>query len=161
MSDFNDCTFTGRLGADPEVRKSQDGRSIVNLRLAVSDQWRDKTSGEKKERTTWVPIVIFNEGLGKVAEQYLRKGSRILVRGALSVRSWEDQSGAKRYATEIVLQGFNAVLTMLDGPQGPAGGRGDDRGYPSGGGKRTTAGGAGNGRDAPPPADDTDDEIPF
>jgi single-strand DNA-binding protein len=154
MSDLNQCTMTGRLGADPEVRRTQDGRPIVNLRIAVSDQWRDKSTGERRERTTWVPVVIYSEGMAKVAEQYLRKGSRVLIQGAFSVRDWADQSGQKRYSTEIVLQGFNATLTMLDGPSGERGARGDDR--PS----TNDRGGAS--RPVPQDfADDPVDDLPF
>ena len=147
MSDFNECTFTGRLGADPDVKTTQRGDKVVNLRLAVSDQWKDKATGERRERTTWVPVVIFSEGLVRVAEQYLRKGSRILVRGAFSTREWEASDGSKRYATEIVLQGFDAKLTMLDGPP-------RDEAKPSAGRSRGSA-------PAPSPINDMDDEIPF
>lgn len=114
---LNRCEFIGNLGADPEQRRTQSGKPVVNLRLAVSKKWRD-SNGERQERTTWVPIVIFSEGLCKVAESYLRKGSQIYVSGELSVRKWQDQSGQDRYSTEIVLQGFDATLVMLDGPKG-------------------------------------------
>ena len=126
MSDMNQCLFTGRLGADPEIKSTQRGDKVANLRLAVSDQWRDKSTGERKERTTWVSVVIWSEGLVRVCESYLRKGSRILVQGALQTREWEDQQGQKRFSTEVVLQGFNSVLTMLDGPGEKSGGRGSD-----------------------------------
>jgi single-strand DNA-binding protein len=106
--------LVGNLGADPEVRRTQDGRPIVNLRVATSDTWRDKVTGERKERTEWHRVVIFSEGLAKVAEQYLKGGSKIYIEGALHTRKWQDQSGQARYSTEVVLQGFNAVLTMLD-----------------------------------------------
>jgi len=111
---INRATLIGNLGADPEIRSTQDGRKIVNLRIATSETWRDKATGERKERTEWHRVVIFNENLAKVAEQYLRKGSKVYLEGQLQTRSWEDQTGKKQYATEIVLQGFNGVLTMLD-----------------------------------------------
>lgn len=115
---LNQCNFIGRLGADPELRRTQAGNPIANLRLAVSKKWRDRNTGERKERTTWVPVVIFSEGLAKVAEEYLRKGSLVHVTGEFSVRKWQDQNGQDRYATEIVLQGIGGGLTMLDGNQG-------------------------------------------
>ena len=116
MSDLNQWTVTGRLGADPETRKTQDGKSIVSLRLASSETWRDRNSGEKKEKTEWVSVVIFSEGLAKVAEQFLRKGSKVLVQGASKTRKWTDKDGADRFSNELVLQGFDAKLIMLDGP---------------------------------------------
>lgn len=121
MSDINQLTITGRLGADPEVRRSQDGKPIVNMRVAVSDQWRDK-SGERKEKTEWVSVVIFSEGLAKVAEQYLKKGSRVLLQGKQMTRKWQDKDGNDRYSTEMVMSGFDAKMVMLDGPKS-----GDDR----------------------------------
>ena len=116
MSDLNQWTVTGRLGADPEVRRSQDGKPIVNLRVACSDTWRDRNSGERKEKTEWVSVVLFSEGLAKVAEQYLKKGSKVLVQGAAKTRKWSDQNGQDRYSTELVLSGFDAKLIMLDSP---------------------------------------------
>ena len=118
MSDLNQCTFTGRLGADPEIRRNQEGKPIANLRLAVSDAWRDRNSGERKEKTEWISITVFSEGLCKLVEQYLRKGSRVLIQGSWKTRKWTDQSGQDRYSTECVLQGFDAKLVMLDGPSG-------------------------------------------
>lgn len=115
---LNRCEFIGRLGADPEIRRTQDGRPIVNMRLAVSENWRDKNTGERKESTEWVSVVIFSEGLCKVAENYLRKGSLIYVAGAMKTRKWTDQSGTDKYATEIVMQGFDAKLVMLDKADG-------------------------------------------
>ena len=111
-------------GADPEIRRTQDGRPIANLRIATSESWRDRSTGERKEKTEWHRVVIFNEGLCKVAEQYLKKGSKVYIEGQLQTRKWQDQSGQDRYSTEVVLQGFNSTLTML-------GGRGD-----GGGGQR-------------------------
>lgn len=118
MSDLNQCTFTGRLGADPELRRTQDGRSIANLRIACADQWRDKNTGERKEVVEWISVVIFNDGLCKVAEKYLRKGSKVLIQGQWKTRKWTDQSGNDRYSTECVLQGFGGLLQMLDPPSG-------------------------------------------
>lgn len=118
MSDLNQCTFTGRLGADPEIRRSQDGKPIANLRLAVSEAWRDRNSGERKEKTEWISVTVFSEGLCKIAEQYLRKGSKVLLQGSWKTRKWTDQGGNDRYSTECVLQGFDAKMVMLDGPSG-------------------------------------------
>ncbi|RVQ10042.1 single-stranded DNA-binding protein [Sinorhizobium meliloti] len=118
MSDLNQCTITGRLGADVEIRRTQDGKPIANLRVASSETWRDRNSGERKEKTEWFNVVIFSEGLCKVAEQYLKKGSHVLLQGKIATRKWQDQSGNDRYSTELVLQGFDAKLIMLDGPSG-------------------------------------------
>lgn len=115
---LNRATLIGNLGADPEIRSTQDGRKIVNLRIATSETWRDKQTGERKEKTEWHRVVIFNENLAKVAEQYLRKGSKVYLEGSIQTRDWTDTKGEKKYATEIVLKGFNVVLTMLDGPSG-------------------------------------------
>ncbi|WP_038035665.1 single-stranded DNA-binding protein [Thermopetrobacter sp. TC1] len=110
----NKVILIGNLGADPEVRHTQDGRPVVNLRIATTESWRDRTTGEKRERTEWHRVVIFNEGLARVAEQYLRKGSKVYIEGQLQTRKWTDQNGIERYTTEVVLQGFNCALTMLD-----------------------------------------------
>src|SRR5574337_964195 len=118
----NKVILVGNLGADPEVRRTQDGRPIVNLRVATSDTWRDKATGERKEKTEWHRVVIFNEGLAKVAEQYLKKGAKVYIEGQLQTRKWQDQSGQDRYSTEVVLQGFNSQLTMLDRAGGGGGG---------------------------------------
>ncbi len=149
----NKVILVGNLGADPEIRRTQDGRPIANLRVATTETWRDRNSGERRERTEWHRVVIFNEGLCKIAEQYLRKGSKIYIEGQLQTRKWQDQSGQDRYSTEVVLQGFNSALTMLDGRQG--GGMSD---APSGGGGdfgRTSALGGGSFDK------ELDDEIPF
>jgi single-strand DNA-binding protein len=116
----NKVILVGNLGADPEVRRTQDGRPIVNLRVATSENWRDKATGERREKTEWHRVVIFSEGLAKVAEQYLKKGAKVYLEGSLQTRKWQDQSGQDRYSTEVVLQGFNAVLTMLDRAGGGA-----------------------------------------
>ena len=111
----NKVILVGNLGADPEVRTLPSGNKVVNLSVATSESWRDKNSGERKEKTEWHRVVIFSEGLAKVAEQYLRKGSKVYLEGALQTRKWQDQSGQDKYSTEVVLQGFNSNLTMLDG----------------------------------------------
>lgn len=125
----NKVILVGNLGADPEIRRTQDGRPIANLRVATSESWRDRNSGERREKTEWHRVVIFNEGLCKIAEQYLKKGSKVYLEGQLQTRKWQDQSGQDRYSTEVVLQGFNSALTMLDGRgdnQGQSGGFSDD-----------------------------------
>jgi single-strand DNA-binding protein len=114
----NKVILVGNLGADPEIRRTQDGRPIANLRVATTDSWRDKASGERREKTEWHRVVIFNEGLCKVAEQYLKKGAKVYIEGQLQTRKWQDQQGQERYSTEVVLQGFNSQLTMLDGRPG-------------------------------------------
>jgi single-strand DNA-binding protein len=111
---INRVILIGNLGADPDIRHTNDGRLVVNLRIATSDSWRDKNSGERREKTEWHRVVIFNEGLARIAEQYLKKGSKVYLEGSLQTRKWEDQSGQERYTTEVVLQGFNSSLTMLD-----------------------------------------------
>ena len=154
----NKVILVGNLGRDPESKSFQNGGKVVNFRIATSQTWKDKASGERKEKTEWHSIAIFNEGLANVAEKYLRKGSKVYIEGALQTRKWQDQSGADRYSTEIVLQGFNSVLVMLDtqngggagGGQGGAGRRGDPQ---AGGG---SGGGYGGGF-----ADDLDDDVPF
>ncbi|MEM8573591.1 MAG: single-stranded DNA-binding protein [Pseudomonadota bacterium] len=148
----NKVILIGNLGADPEVRHTQDGRPIVNLRLATTDSWRDKNSGERREKTEWHRVVIFSEGLARVAEQYLRKGSKVYVEGALQTRKWEDQSGQERYTTEVVLQGFNSTLTMLDSRQ-QGGGMSEGGGGDFGRTKPLIGGGSFN--------KELDDEIPF
>jgi single-strand DNA-binding protein len=158
----NKVILVGNLGKDPEIRRTQDGRPIANLSVATSETWRDKNSGERKEKTEWHRVVIFNEGLCKIAEQYLKKGSKVYLEGQLQTRKWQDKEGQDKYSTEVVLQGFNSALTMLDGRAG--GGSGGemsdgDFGSPgvSGGGQRKPAmAGAGGGRRG-----DMDDEIPF
>ena len=110
----NKVILIGNLGADPEIRRTQDGRPIANLRVATSETWRDKTTGERREKTEWHRVVIFNEGLCRIAEQYLKKGSKVYLEGSLQTRKWQDKDGHDRYSTEVVLQGFNSQLTMLD-----------------------------------------------
>ncbi|MCK1306887.1 MULTISPECIES: single-stranded DNA-binding protein [unclassified Bradyrhizobium] len=160
----NKVILVGNLGKDPEIRRTQDGRPIANLSVATSETWRDKATGERKEKTEWHRVVIFNEGLCKVAEQYLKKGAKIYVEGALQTRKWTDQSGVEKYSTEVVLQGFNSTLTMLDGRSGGGGGGsfGDEPGGDFGSSgpvsstpRRPVAAGGG-GRNS-----DMDDDIPF
>ena len=152
----NKVILVGNLGADPEIRRTQDGRPIANLRVATSENWRDKNTGERREKTEWHRVVIFNEGLCKVAEQYLKEGSKVYIEGALQTRKWTDQSGQEKYSTEIVLQGFNSVLTMLDGRTGGGGSSGGgDYGDDDFGGGRSSGGSKGSF------AQDLDDEIPF
>ena len=119
---LNQCQFIGNLGRDPETRTFANGGKVCNLRIAVSETWKDKNSGEKKERTEWVSVSIFSEGLAGVAERYLKKGSKVFISGKMTTRKYQDQSGADKYSTEIVLQGFDAKLVMLDGPSGNSGG---------------------------------------
>lgn len=112
----NKAIIIGNLGKDPEIRRTQEGKAIASLTVATSETWRDKSTGDRKEKTEWHKVVVFNEGLCKVAEQYLKKGSKVYIEGQIQTRKWIDKDGADRYSTEIVLQGFNSVLTMLDGP---------------------------------------------
>jgi len=111
----NKVILVGNLGADPEIRRTQDGRPVASLKVATSESWRDKSSGERKEKTEWHRVIVFSEGLCKVAEQYLKKGAKVYIEGALQTRKWQDKDGQDKYSTEIVLQGFGGVLTMLDG----------------------------------------------
>jgi single-strand DNA-binding protein len=132
MASLNQCSFIGNLGADPDIRTLGNGGKVANLRLAVSETWKDKQSGERKEKTEWVSIVIFGDGLAGVAERYLRKGSKVFVQGKLATRKWQDQSGSDRYSTEVVLQGPGAVLTMLDSAGGERGERKQSYSEPAG-----------------------------
>jgi single-strand DNA-binding protein len=172
----NKVILVGNLGRDPESRSFQNGGKVVELRIATSETWKDRNSGERKERTEWHTVKVFNEGLANVAERYLKKGSKVYVEGALQTRKWQDQQGQDRYSTEIVLQGFNSVLTMLDGTGGGGGGGagggqrgGDDwgggdfgggSGGSRGGGGGQRGGGAGGGQRGGF-ADDLDDDVPF
>jgi single-strand DNA-binding protein len=169
----NKVILIGNLGRDPEVRSFQNGGKVVNLRIATTETWRDRNTGERKERTEWHSVAIFNEALGKIAEQYLKKGSTVYIEGALETRKWQDQSGQDRYTTEVVLRPYNGNLTLLGGRgEGGSGGGGgyDDRGGyddggqgggygggASGGGRGGFGGGSGGGGGR----SDMDDEIPF
>jgi single-strand DNA-binding protein len=157
----NKVILVGNLGADPEVRHTQDGRPIVQLSVATSENWRDKSTGERRERTEWHRVVIFSEGLCRVAEQYLRKGSKVYLEGQLQTRKWQDQSGQDRYTTEVVLQGFNSNLTMLDGRQGGGEGVGYGGGSDSFGQSAPTQRPGGEQQREQNFARDLDDEVPF
>lgn len=144
MAGVNKVIIVGNLGRDPEVRSFPNGGKVVNLRIATSDTWRDKQSGERKERTEWHSVAIFNEALGKIAEQYLKKGSTVYIEGALETRKWQDQSGAERYTTEVVLRQYRGELTLLGG-RGEGGGAGGGGGYEDRGGYEEQGGGASGG----------------
>jgi len=152
----NKVILVGNLGADPEIRRTQDGRPIANLRVATSESWRDRNTGERRERTEWHRVVIFSEGLCKIAEQYLRKGSKVYIEGQLQTRKWQDQSGQDRYSTEVVLQGFNSTLTMLDGRNEGGGGGGQGGGGFGQSGPMDEGSSSGSSYRG-----DMDDEIPF
>ncbi len=175
----NKVILVGNVGKDPEIRRTQDGRPIANLSIATSESWRDKNTGEKKEKTEWHRVVVFSEPLCKVIEQYVKKGAKLYIEGALQTRKWQDKDGVEKYSTEVVLQGFGGTLTMLDGRQGGGmgagmqeeqvgyGGGGESGGYGasgSGGGssysepKRGASKGAGPSKSFDKPLDD---EIPF
>ena len=158
---LNKVMLIGNLGRDPEVRTFQNGGKVCNLRLATSERWRDKASGEMRDRTEWHTVTVFNENLIRLCEQYLRKGSKIFVEGKLETRKWQDQSGQDRYSTEVVLRPYSGELTFLD-PRG--GGDGDSGGYGGGGGSYSPGGGGGGysgGQQGGGGSSDMDDEIPF
>ena len=174
----NKVILIGNLGRDPEVRSFQNGGKVCNLRIATSETWKDRNTGERREKTEWHSVAIFQEGLVRIAEQYLKNGSKVYIEGQLQTRKWQDQSGADRYSTEVVLQGFGGTLTMLDGPggAGSGGGGGGGGGYGGGGGGGYGGGGNdyGGGYDSGPSSSgggsgggggggsrDLDDEIPF
>lgn len=170
---LNKVMLIGNLGADPEIRSFQNGGKVANLRIATSETWKDRNTGERQERTEWHTVAIFSEGLVGVVERFLRKGSKVYIEGQLQTRKWQDQSGNDRYSTEVVIRGMNGSLTMLDGAQGGSGGGGSQRGggsswdqggggssgswnqggESSGGGARSSGGGSNY--------DDLDDDIPF
>lgn len=162
----NKVILIGNLGRDPETRTFNNGGKVCNLRLATSESWKDKQTGERRERTEWHSVAIFSEGLAGVAERYLRKGSKVYIEGQLRTRKWQDQSGNDRYSTEVVIDGFNGSLTMLDGRNDGGGGGGDygggsndggsGGGWGSGGGSTSGSGPAGGAFD-----DDLDDDVPF
>ncbi|RWO37268.1 MAG: single-stranded DNA-binding protein [Mesorhizobium sp.] len=164
----NKVILVGNLGADPEIRRLNSGDPVVNIRIATSESWRDKNSGERKEKTEWHNVVIFNDNLAKVAEQYLKKGAKVYVEGQLQTRKWQDQQGNDRYTTEIVLQKFRGELQMLDTKNGGGGDRDDDRGGNAnrssggGGGRSSDFGGGGQGGGGNRQSSrELDDEIPF
>ncbi len=175
---LNKVMLIGNLGADPEVRSFQNGGKVCNLRIATTESWKDRNTGEKQERTEWHTVAIFNEGLAGVAERFLKKGSKVYIEGQLQTRKWQDQNGNDRYSTEVVLRGPNSVMTMLDGAGGGGGGMGGGGGRSggfgggSGGGNYGGGAGAGGGWDKGSGAsggmggggggyDDLDDDIPF
>ena len=174
---LNKVMLIGNLGADPEVRSFQNGGKVCNLRIATSEQWKDRNTGERQERTEWHTVAIFSEGLVNVAENYLKKGSKVYVEGQLQTRKWQDQNGQDRYSTEIVLRGYNGTLTMLDGAPGGGGGQrgggGGGGGWNQGGGGSGGGGGGsswnqgggsssgGSGGGGAGGYDDLDDDIPF
>ncbi|MET0365549.1 MAG: single-stranded DNA-binding protein [Sphingobium sp.] len=181
----NKVILVGNLGADPEVRSFQNGGKVANLRIATSEQWKDRNSGDRKEKTEWHTVAVFSEGLVGVVERFLRKGSKIYIEGKLQTRKWQDAQGQDRYSTEVVLQGFDAKLVMLDGPGGGQGGGGggrsaggssggdwgnagggdpygNDFGGGSGGGFGGGRSSSGGGRSAPAAFDDDlNDDVPF
>ncbi|CUH69503.1 Helix-destabilizing protein [Thalassovita autumnalis] len=165
----NKVILVGNLGRDPEVRNFQNGGKVCNLRIATSENWKDRNTGERRERTEWHSVAIFQEGLVRVAEQYLRKGSKVYIEGQLQTRKWQDQNGQDRYSTEVVLQGFGGTLVMLDGRDGGGQGGGQGGGYGGdqggyGGGYDQGGGGYGGGNQGGgqnTPSRDLDDEIPF
>ncbi|TAD71546.1 MAG: single-stranded DNA-binding protein [Sphingomonadales bacterium] len=169
---LNKVMLIGNLGADPEIRSFQNGGKVANLRIATSETWKDRQTGERKEKTEWHTVAIFSEGLVSVVERYLKKGSKVFVEGKLQTRKWQDQNGQDRYSTEIVIQGLGGTLTMLDGAAGggSGGGMGGGSGrsgggsYGGGGGGWDQGGGSGGSGGGPPAGggyDDLDDDIPF
>lgn len=168
MAGVNKVILVGRLGKDPESKSFANGGSVVRFSVATSENWRDKQSGERKEKTEWHNVAIFNENLGKIATQYLRKGSQVYLEGALETRKWQDQQGVEKYTTEVVLKAFRGELTLLDSRDSAGGGRdsggerggyggGDDYGAPAAG----NSFGGGNKRPAPAFDDDLNDDVPF
>ena len=178
---LNKVMLIGNLGADPEIRSFQNGGKVANLRIATSETWKDRNTGERQERTEWHTVAIFSEGLVNVVERFLKKGSKVYIEGKLQTRKWQDQNGQDRYSTEVVLRGFDGTLTMLDGPQGGSGGGGGgfgggQRGGGSGGGYgggsgggssdqgggwNQGGGGSGGGSGGGANYDDLEDDIPF
>src|SRR3974377_1363493 len=159
----NKVILIGNLGADPEVRHTQDGRAICNIRLATTESWRDKQSGERREKTEWHSVVIFNEQLGKIAQQYLKKVSKVYIEGQIQTRKWQDSSGQDRYTTEVVLQNYAGQLTMLDGRNGSSGFHDSGRSeYDAGGGRDQRRAGPAKARDSAAPRSfekELDDEV--
>ena len=175
---LNKVMLIGNLGADPEIRSFQNGGKVANLRIATSETWKDRNTGERQERTEWHTVAIFSEGLVGVVERFLRKGSKVYIEGQLQTRKWQDQSGNDRYSTEVVIRGMNGTLTMLDGAQGGGGGGQRGGGYGGGGGGGSYGGGSsggdtgggwnqggggssGGGSGGGSNYDDLDDDIPF
>lgn len=164
----NKVILVGNLGRDPEIRSTQDGTKVANLSVATSENWRDKNSGERREKTEWHRVVVFNDRIVDVAEKYLKKGAKVYIEGQLQTRKWTDQSGAEKYTTEIVLQKYRGELTMLDGRSGSEGAgdssSGGDSGYSGGGGGYSSGGSSGgpsSGASRGGGGGDLDDDIPF
>ena len=167
----NKVILIGNLGADPDIKRTQDGRTIANLSIATSDSWKDKSTGERREKTEWHRVVVFNEGLCRVIENYVKKGSKVYIEGQLQTRKWQDNEGKDRWSTEVVLQNYNGVLTMLDGRNDNQGGGGQmGGGYDQGGGSFGQSGPSGGGQIGGgnqgggfggSSGGDIDDEIPF
>ena len=157
----NKVILIGNLGADPEVRTFQNGGKVCNLRIATSENWKDKNTGERREKTEWHTVAIFSEGLVRVCENYLRKGSKVYIEGALQTRKWQDQSGNDRYSTEVVLSGFNGTLVMLDGRSGGGDSGGGQQGGYGGGSSGDNYGGNQQGGGQQGGGGNIDDEIPF
>ncbi|MGF6860019.1 single-strand DNA-binding protein [Rhodobacteraceae bacterium MBR-64] len=161
----NKVIIVGNLGRDPEVRSFANGGKVCNLRIATSENWRDKATGERREKTEWHSVAIFSEPLARIAEQYLKKGSKVYIEGQLETRKWQDQSGQDRYSTEVVLRPYKGELTLLDSRGDTQGGyRDNDRGAPDDAGYGDRSGGASGGGSGGAPAgarNDMDDEIPF
>lgn len=167
---LNKVMLIGNLGADPEIRSFQNGGKVANLRIATSESWKDRQTGERKEKTEWHTVAIFSEGLVGVVERYLKKGSKVYIEGKLQTRKWQDQNGQDRYSTEVVIQGLGGVLTMLDGAGGGSGGGGGQRsgGWQQGGGQQSggddnwrSGGSGGSSSGGGSNYDDLDDDIPF
>ncbi|NCP18940.1 MAG: single-stranded DNA-binding protein [Erythrobacter sp.] len=172
---LNKVMLIGNLGADPEIRSFQNGGKVANLRIATSETWKDRNTGERQERTEWHTVAIFSEGLVNVVERFLKKGSKVYIEGKLQTRKWQDQQGNDRYSTEVVLRGFDGTLTMLDGAQGGGGGGGGGQrgggsgggygggsgGSDQGGGWNQGGGGSGGGSGGGANYDDLEDDIPF
>lgn len=160
---LNKVMLIGNLGADPEIRSFQNGGKVANLRIATSETWKDRNTGERQERTEWHNVAIFSEGLVGVVERYLKKGSKVYIEGQLQTRKWQDQSGQDRYTTEVVIRGMNGTLTMLDGASGGGGGGGQRSGGGYGGGQSSGGfgGGQGGASSGGSNYDDLDDDIPF
>jgi len=160
----NKVILIGNLGRDPEVRSFNNGNKVCSLRIATSETWKDKNSGERKERTEWHSVSIFNDGLVRIAEQYLKKGSKVYIEGQLETRKWQDQSGSDRYSTEVVLRAYGGTLTMLDAPNQGGGGSGGNQGggrYDQGGGYGGGSSSGGEDGGSYGGGRDLDDEIPF
>tara|TARA_B110000008_G_scaffold51288_1_gene50381 strand:+ start:50573 stop:51061 length:489 start_codon:yes stop_codon:yes gene_type:complete len=158
---LNKVMIIGNLGADPEVRTFQNGGKVCNLRIATSDRWRDKNTGENREKTEWHTVAIFAEGLVRICEQYLKKGSKVFIEGALQTRKWQDQSGNDRYSTEVVIQNYGGTLTMLDGRSGGENASGSSYNITGSGGNNSSSSSFDQGSQSMPSPSDLDDDIPF